>query len=167
MTVEHLDENHPVGGVAEGLAHGVERALTEALTAMKAGGDDQTPHHLYVALLTAASAINIAAKLMSMPAEKEEVEKWAAGGSNRSSVLAAALLLARCVIPNDTGFLVEYNPTNILAAMEAAEKITGHNNDAQFTPAMVSAARKQTAPMHFFDNSPSASVTPMDKYRIN
>jgi hypothetical protein len=127
-------------------------------------GDRSTPHHLYVAIVTAAQAIQFAAKLMTMPEEEEDADEWAKGAVKRSGILAAALLVARCTVPMAEGNEIRFNPTSILAAIEAVEKLLGRNCDKDFTPAMVNAARKQASPQHFFDNG-EVSVVDLSQYR--
>jgi hypothetical protein len=165
MTVNVLDENDPIGKRAIEISQAVEGAVMSTLVDMKRKGDSQTPHHLYITVCAAAVAIQVAAKLMSMPEDKDAAHEWAEGKTSRTAMLVAALLVARCAVPAQDGMNFEYNTKNILAAMEAAEKITGHNNDREYTPKMVEAARKNVAPADFFDNNFSAETVDLSQFR--
>jgi hypothetical protein len=153
------DENDPVDRPAQQIASLFEKSLIAALVKMKAAGLDHTADHLYVAVMGVSTSINIAAKLMTMPNieegddEDEVANKWASRPACRTAILAACLLVARCSKPGEDGIEFEFGPRHILAAIEAAEKITGQNNDAIYAPGMLKAAKNQEPPAHFFDNS--------------
>jgi hypothetical protein len=124
-------------------------------------GDQIAPHHLYVVLTAAAAAIQIAAKIMAMPDTHKgsiEADNWSEGPADRNAILAASLLLSRCLIPTQQGFTMEFNPTNIHAALAEAAKVTGNPDTSIFTKRMVDAAKKFPLPEHFFDNNRPENV---------
>jgi hypothetical protein len=152
-------------------AFSINEATTMAVVSeLQNKGDKMAPHHLYVVLTAAAAAIQIAARIMSMPEVDDindpEAEVWASGPVNRNAVLAASLLLSRCLLPSEDGMTFEFNPINVRAALEATKNITGNADTSMFTQQMVKAANKFPLPGHFFDNSRSADVVDLSKFRV-
>lgn len=136
---------------------------TVAVSGLKDHGNHKTPEHLYVALAAAAGAINLAAKIMTMPGhdhDEDVVNAWAEGPPDRVAVVAAALLMARCFIPMEgPHHKFEFNPINIKAALEATAKILGTKNESVFAKGMVEAANSFKCPDHFLDNSLNTKST--------
>lgn len=149
------DGKSEVGEEASAIFNAVEDATYEVLRGMQQRGDEQQPHHLYVVLTAAAAAIQIAAKIMSSPNDKtaEEFAAWVEEPVDRTAILAAALLVSRCMLPGKQGVNFEFNPPNIKAAMDAVKKVTGNDGAAVLNQQMVVSAQKHAAPVHFFDNS--------------
>lgn len=149
------EDNEKVTTAACELFHIVEDATFTSIRGMQKNGDHQAPNHLYVVLTAAAAAIQLAAKIMSAPEDKtdEEFMAWSEEPANRSAVLAAALLLSRCLLPNKDGLALDFNGTNLCAALEAVKKVTGNNDLSIFNKTMVKAAKECASPTHFFDNS--------------
>lgn len=133
----------------------VEEAVFELLRGLQRKGDHQQMHHLVVTLTAAAAAIQVAAKIMSAPHEKTEEEfmAWSEQPADRTAVLAAALLVSRCMLPCKEGVNIEFTPTNILAAVEAVKKVTGNDDTSVLSKQMMAAVKKFATPAHFFDNT--------------
>ena len=153
MTNPKKDVPEDVEDAALNLFHRVEKDLMTSLGALQVGGDNNPVHHLYMSLVAAAGAIQTAARIMSVPQSKAEFEKWMDRPLDRHTIMAAALMLSRSLIPNQTGFTFQYSPQNIKAALEATKKITGNSDTSMFTKSMVTAAYKSPSPIHIFDNS--------------
>jgi hypothetical protein len=160
-------EEHEKAALAAGQCHTLVQKMTYAvLQGLQQGGDNDPPDHVYVALMAAAGAVEIAAKIMSSPdnLSVEEFMKWAEGPVSRTAVLAASLLLARCFLPEDDGCTFEFNPINIRAAIDAMSKVTGSRDTSMLTTKMVEAADAYTSPDHFFDNT---RIKPADTRTLN
>jgi hypothetical protein len=151
-----VDAESGAEGIGQSMVQIVEDVLGASLAGMADNGNKNISQHLYVCVATAAAALQLAAKIMTMPPTDEDVEQWNDGPVDRVAVLAASLLVSRCFIPGTDSFTIDYSPENILAAIDATEKITGKNNDAVYTPSMVKVARQYAAPAGFFDNSKKA-----------
>lgn len=137
--------------------HAVTESITSAaLSGMAQQGDTSPPHHLYVMLTAACAAINVAAKIMTMPLadnDSEEARRWSQEPADRRAIVAASMLLARCMIPTQDGVNMEVNAANIKAAINATEKVLGVIDTTIFTANMMNAANKCQAPVNFLDNS--------------
>lgn len=151
---------------ADKVFHTVEAVSMAVLTSLQHSGITAPPQHLYVILTAAAAAIQIAAKIMSMPEkDAKDMEEWAEAPADRTAVLTAALLMTRCLLPNKEGFTFEFNPLNILAAIDAMKKITGNGDTSMLTKGMVEAAFAYTSPDHFFDNTRNNDPVDLSKFR--
>lgn len=147
----------------------IESMTAGALSAMTARGDRCPPHHLYVCLTAACAAIHTAAKIMTMPVaepESEEATGWADGPPDRRAIVAAAMLLARCMLPSQTGMTLEINPGNVKAALSATEKVLGVVDTTIFSRPMVEAADKWPVPTNFLDNTRSDDSGDLSQNRI-
>lgn len=136
--------------------HAVTESITSAaMSGLAQQGDTSPPHHLYVMLTAACAAINAAAKIMTMPLgdhESEEARHWSQEPTDRRAIVAAAMLLARCMVPTHDGMNMEVNAANIKAALHATEKVLGVIDTTIFSENMMKAANKCSAPVNFLDN---------------
>lgn len=156
-----LTDEDPLGQDGSELANAFERLIFQKLLEMKARGERSTANHLYVTTLAIGTAMNMAAKVITMPTEDDinhpKVQKWFSEPSNRAAVLVASLLVARCTKPvlRDNGQAIdfEYGPSHMRAAIEAAETLLGHPIRQDLCQPMVQAAFEQPPASHLFDNS--------------
>lgn len=161
----HEDEN--LKEIAQKTFQAVESLSYAALGGLQQHGDNNPPHHLYLALTAAAAAIQIAAKIMSAPEDKSESDfmRWAEEPAERIAILAASLLMARCLLPTKNGFQFEFNPPNVNAAIDAMNRVTGRDESSVLTKGMVKAASHYATPEHFFDNTRSYQSEDQGSYR--
>lgn len=127
-----------------------------ALDDLLKAGDRKPPDHLYVMISAACSAIGLAAKIMTMPNVKEdtpEAQEWSDTPPQRAAIVAAALLLARCMLPYKGGMRIEVTPVNIRAALVATEKVLGVLDRNMFSSSMLEVADARKTPDHFLDNT--------------
>jgi len=133
----------------------IEDTVYKLILEMQERGDNDQPHHLCVVLTMMAGAAQVAAKIMSTPLdlELEEFMAWSEKPAERTAVLAAALLMTRCLLPTKDGFTFDFNPQNICAAIEATKRVSGNSDVSLLNKKMREAAAKYASPTHFFDNS--------------
>jgi hypothetical protein len=155
MKFETETKNDNLAEIAGGTHNVVEKIVIQTVRLMQEHGDLSAPNHLYVCLSAAAAALEVAAKIMSVPEDlsKEELEGWSAEPATRTAILASALLLSRCVLPCNDGIVIEYSSLNIKATLDALTKITGNPDYSMLAPQLVKAADGQRSPDHFFDNT--------------
>ena len=149
------DDDTDVGEAAHDAFQKVENITYDIMRGMQENGDNQQPHHLYVVLTAMAAAAQVAAKIMSAPMDldHEEFMEWSAKPAERTAVLAAALLMARCLLPTKDGFAFDFNSQNICAAIEATKAVSNNSDVSLLNRKMREAAARCAAPTHFFDNS--------------
>lgn len=101
--------------------HTTELLLHKVLTAVNEKVPHECTHKLYAALLMAAAPLKYMATLIAHGENSED--KYEAAG--KETMLVAALLTARVVFPSKDGETIEVNftPRNIIAAIQAAEKV--------------------------------------------
>lgn len=149
------DDDTEVGVAAHEAFQKVEDITYELMRNMQERGDNQQPHHLYVVLTAMAAAAQVAAKIMSAPMdlEHDEFMEWSQRPAERTAVLAAALLMARCLLPTTDGFAFDFNAQNVCAAIEATKQVTGNTDVSLLNRKMRESAARYASPTHFFDNS--------------
>jgi hypothetical protein len=148
-----LDASKDVKEIGQCMVDIIEKVLGHTLHGMSQAGDHNISHHLYVATTTAAAILHITAKIMTMPEDESKANEWNEKAVSRVAVLAAGLLATRCLVPGEESFCIDFSPISIRAAIEAAEKITGENNDHHYNPSMVKMIKTVQAPADLFDNS--------------
>lgn len=152
---------------AHRLFHQVEADTMTAVKALQASGNHEAPAHLYLMLTAAAGAMQLAAKVMTMPESLDEMEDWTQNPPSRTAILAAALLMVRCFLPESDGFTFEFNPINVRAALDATKKVSNTVDLSNMTKNMVTAANKQVSPLDFFDNSRDKNVMGFGSHRLH
>jgi hypothetical protein len=148
------DYAEEVDRVAGQIYKQTEMVLTRALQELSSIGDNIQPHHLFIVLQSASAGLIVAAKLMTIPdAEAEEDAYWPSGPTDRTAIVAAALLAARCLVPISDGFKFDFGPLDIKAALDATARVLGGFDQTILTKPMVSAANSYPSPDHFLDNT--------------
>lgn len=149
------DHDEYMAEASQDAFHKVEVIVHELIVGLQQKGDHHQPHHLYVILTAMAAAAQVAAKIMSVPQGQtdEEYAAWVEKPVDRTAILAAALLMSRCLLPTKDGIAFDFNSLNICAAIEATKQITGNPDVSVLNENMRVAAARYATPARFFDNS--------------
>ncbi len=151
------DGDESVGDAAREVFKAVEDVSFNAVKEMQDNGDHHAAHHLYVALTAAAAAVQLAAKIMCtpVPGDKtaEELVAFASEPVDRTAVLTASLLIARCLLPGGSHIAFDFDSRNINAAIEATKLVSGSSDVSVLNRKMRESASRHATPTHFFDNT--------------
>jgi hypothetical protein len=113
--------------------HQSEVLLAQTLHEIHERSGSECSHLLYGAILHTAGAIKFIATLIAKGNGPEKTEN-----TNKETMLAAGLILARTVQSTSDGVAMDFSPRNILAAITAANKIAGEENfERHFDPDMM------------------------------
>lgn len=108
---------------------------------------------LFAAICAAGGALKTLSELISNQPEGDPT-----GNGGKETALIAALMVARIAIPNKEGVRIDFTPRNIIAAINAASKLTECDLNAFVNPYLLQTfqrfAAQQGATLGYWDDLP-------------
>lgn len=130
-----------IGQMGGNLIQAVDTMLSQALTAAdKIDPGEGASKQLLAIMAIAAPLQFLAGSLAKAPEGKDRI-----AGINKETMLIAALIAGRCCVANGAIGQIDFSSRNVLAAIEAAAKITGTDMTKYCEPEMLKVYREGVA----------------------